>query len=327
MQAFNRRAFLKGTGTLALAAAASGLLCGAAEVPTEAEPDTALCTIGGLRVLDVSARVSKYPSDDYPYRLEVYFDLENTNDFTAYFHQENYIVSVGGKRYDTYDFTGLNKWNGSHYIQDIWLKPGEAATITYSCRLDKVGSKVAFQDGVQITFQYRQQRQTFVSSPLTETSSACALDGSVQSTALPSVGGIQFSNFWCHESSTQNGSYVFHLNFIMQNLTDTQIDLPIPALHPNDNLPNHFTLQFDGTEKYIYGPFSCEYYWLKPESKDTFEALAPRENQLAELKVSLTKEEFDTLYNGGHTVTFTFTCGDEKLTLRGDPAIGIFEAV
>ena len=28
MQAFNRRAFLKGTGTLALAAAASGLLCG-----------------------------------------------------------------------------------------------------------------------------------------------------------------------------------------------------------------------------------------------------------------------------------------------------------
>ena len=27
MQAFNRRAFLKGTGTFALAAAASGLLC------------------------------------------------------------------------------------------------------------------------------------------------------------------------------------------------------------------------------------------------------------------------------------------------------------
>ena len=87
MQAFNRRAFLKGTGTFALAAAASGLLCGAAEVQEETEPDTALCTIGGLRVLDVSARVSKYPSDDYPYRLEVYFDLENTNDFTAYFHQ------------------------------------------------------------------------------------------------------------------------------------------------------------------------------------------------------------------------------------------------
>ena len=103
-----KRDFLKGIGTLALAAVASGLLCGAAAEPEETEPDTALCTVGGLRVLDVRARVYDYPNSDYPYHMEVYFDLENANDFTAYFHQENYIVSVVGKRYDTSDFTGLN---------------------------------------------------------------------------------------------------------------------------------------------------------------------------------------------------------------------------
>ena len=327
MQSLNRRTFLKSTGTLALAAITSGLLCGAAAEPEETEPDTALCTVGGVRVLDVRARVYDYPNSDYPYHMEVYFDLENANDFTAYFHQENYIVSVGGKRYDTSDFTGLNKWNGSRYIQDVWLEPGEAKTITYSCRLDKAGGKAAFQDGMQITFQYRQQRQTFISLPLTKTSSACALDGPVQSTVFPAVGGVQFSDFWCHESSTQNGRYALHLNFTMQNLTDTQIDLPIPDLHPNDNLPNHFTLQFDGTEKYLYGPYSCEYSWMRPKSKDALEALAPYESQFAELSFSLTQNEFDTLLTQDHTIEFTFTCGGEELTLRGNPSTCIFEVV
>lgn len=52
MQAFNRRAFLKGTGTLALAAAASGLLCGAGD---PAEGGAAVPTVGGLRVNYVRA--------------------------------------------------------------------------------------------------------------------------------------------------------------------------------------------------------------------------------------------------------------------------------
>ena len=328
MQTFNRRDFLKGTGTLALAAAASGLLCGAAEVPTEAEPDTALCTIGGLRVLDVRARVCKYPSDDYPYDLEVYFDLENTNDFTAYFHQENYIVSVGGKRYDTRNyFTGLNKWNGSHYIQDIWLKPGEASTITYSCRLDKAGTKVAFQDGMQITFQYRQQRQTFVSSPLTQTSSACALDGSVQSTAFPTVGGVQLSALWCNDSSTQNGFYSLRFYFTLQNKSDTEIALPFRGVSEGD-VQDNFSVELDGQRKEHYRLHVYTHdNGFRPQEGGHLESLQPGESQFAKNSISLTKEEYDTLYNGGHTVTFTFTCGDEKLTLRGDPAIGIFEAV
>ena len=467
MQAFNRRAFLKGTGTLALAAAASGLLCGAAEVPTEA----VLGAVDGILVHSLSVRISNDWNENY--FVEAHFMLENTNSTTAIFHIEHFSASSAGK---TLYKSGLNKWNGSHYIQDIQLEPGEQQLISASFLLEHNDLDSALQDGMRFTFQHDLQSQTFVGRPLfgkyggeftaepvqtltfptvgglrvhsvrvtLESDSSgrhflsfdCALEntysdpvelrgrnfvlqigderidkylsvwnlgvnryyrtasivpvapgvpqtvniqcycsadaykrltrhsdpepwkftllygqerlsftgyaaspdtysvGETQSTALPSVGGIQLSDLSLTDYSTQNKSYSLLLHFTMQNLTDAQIDLPIPALHPNDNLPNHFTLQFDGTEKYVYGPFSCEYYddgdgqyhyW--PKSLGAFEALAPHESQLAELAVSLTEREHTSLYTQNHTVALTFTCNGESLTIHLDPRTGVFYAV
>ena len=132
MQAFNRRAFLKGTGTLALAAAASGLLCGAAEAPAETAPATE--TVGGLVVHTVRAFAKDYGNN---FRLfEIHLEIENTNNFPAYFNQENFLVHLGDTRLGiNYRFAGLNKWNGSRYIQDVHLEPGERQTISYICKL------------------------------------------------------------------------------------------------------------------------------------------------------------------------------------------------
>ena len=58
MQIFTRRDFLKGSSTLVLAAAASGLLCGAAQAPAEAVPMTE--TVGGLVVHTVRAFAKDY---------------------------------------------------------------------------------------------------------------------------------------------------------------------------------------------------------------------------------------------------------------------------
>lgn len=134
MQIFTRRDFLKGSRTLVLAAAASGLLCGAA-APAEAVPMTE--TVGGLVVHTVRAFAKDYGHTFRHLRyLEIHFDLENRNDFPVYFHQENFLVHLGNVRRDTYAyFSGLNKWNGSRYIQDVHLEPGERQTISYSCKL------------------------------------------------------------------------------------------------------------------------------------------------------------------------------------------------
>lgn len=463
MHAFNRRDFLKGTGTLALAAAASGLLCGAAEVPTEA----VLGAVDGILVHSLSVRISNLWDEEY--LVEADFMLENTNSTTAFFVEEHFSISSADKT--LYKPITLNKWNGSRYIQDIRLEPGEQQLISASCILAHDDLDSALQDGMRFTFQHGLQSQTFVGRPLfgkyggeftaepvqtltfptvgglrvhsvrvtSQASSSryllsfdCALEntysdpvelrgrnfvlqigderidthrnvwnlgvnrndrtasiapgvpqtvhircycsadaykrltrhsdpepwkftllygqerrtftgyaaspdtysvGETQSTALPSVGGIQLSDLSLTDYPTQS-SYSLRLYFTMQNLTDAQIDLPIPALHPNDNLPNHFTLQFDGTEQYVYGPFSCKYYddgdrqyhyW--PKSLGAFEALAPHESQLAELVVSLTEREHTSLYTQNHTVALTFTCNGESLTIHLDPRTGVFYAV
>ena len=164
MQAFNRRAFLKGTGTFALAAAASGLLCGAA-APAEAVPMTE--TVGGLVVHTVRAFAKDYGHTFRHLRyLEIHFDLENRNDFPVYFHQENFLVHLGNVRRDTYAyFSGLNKWNGSRYIQDVHLEPGERQTISYSCKLQaedlEAGLRAENPAPWCIALLYGQQRQSF----------------------------------------------------------------------------------------------------------------------------------------------------------------------
>ena len=330
MQAFNRRAFLKGTGTLALAAAASGLLCGAAEVPTEAEPDTAFCTIGGLRVHTVRAFAKDYGNN---FRLfEINLKIENTNDFPVYFNQENFLVHLGDARLDThYRFSGLNKWNGSRYTQDVHLEPGECQTINYGCHLQaaelEAGLRQTDPAPWHIALLYGQQRQTFTGYLLADQYSSDFTAGPVESTAFPTVGGVQLSALWCDDSCTQNGFYDLSFYFTLQNKSDTEIALPFRGVSEGD-VQDNFSVELDGQRKKHYR--LCVYTHdngFCPQEGGPLESLQPGESQFATNAISLTKEEYDTLYNGGHTVTFTFSCGDEKLTLRGDPAIGIFEAV
>lgn len=328
MQAFNRRDFLKGTGTLALAAAASGLLCGAAETPAETAP--AAETVGGLVVHTVRAFAKDYGNN---LRLfEINLKIENTNNFPVYFNQENFLVHLGDARLGiNYRFAGLNKWNGSRYTQDVHLEPGECQTISYSCNLQaaelEAGLRQTDPAPWRIALLYGQQRQTFTGYLLADKYSSDFTAGPVESTAFPTVGGVQFSALWCDDSRTQNGFYYLSFYFTLQNKSDTEIALPFRGVSEGD-VQDNFSVELDGQHKKHYR--LCVYTHVngfRPQEGGHLESLQPGESQFATNSISLTKEEYDTLYNGGHTVAFTFTCGDEKLTLRGDPRTGIFEAV
>ena len=138
---------------------------------------------------------------------------------------------------------------------------------------------------------------------------------------------MQLSALWCDDSCTQNGFYDLLFYFTLQNKSDTEIALPFRGVSEGD-VQDNFSVELDGQRKKHYR--LCVYTHdkiFRPQEGGHLESLQPGESRLATNAISLTKEEYDTLYNGGHTVTFTFTCGDEKLTLRGDPSIGIFEAV
>lgn len=328
MQAFNRRDFLKGTGTLALAAAASGLLCGAAEAPAETAPATE--TVGGLVVHTVRAFAKDYGNN---LRLfEINLKIENTNNFPVYFNQENFLVHLGDARLGiNYRFAGLNKWNGSRYTQDVHLEPGEFQTISYSCNLQaaelEAGLRQTDPAPWRIALLYGQQRQTFTGYLLADKYSSDFTAGPVESTAFPTVGGVQFSALWCDDSRTQNGFYYLSFYFTLQNKSDAEIALPFLGVSEGD-VQDNFSVELDGQHKKHYR--LCVYTHVngfRPQEGGHLESLQPGESQFATNSISLTKEEYDTLYNGGHTVAFTFTCGDEKLTLRGDPRTGIFEAV
>ena len=328
MQAFNRRAFLKGTGTFALAAAASGLLCGAAEAPAETAP--AAETVGGLVVHTVRAFAKDYGNNFRDF--EINLKIENTNDFPVYFNQENFLVHLGDARLGiNYRFSGLNKWNGSRYTQDVHLEPGERQTISYSCRLQAAELEAGLRqtDPVpwRIALLYGQQRQTFTGYLLADKYSSDFTAGPVESTVFPTVGGVQLSALWCDDSCTQNGSYYLSFYFTLQNKSDTEIALPFRGVSEGD-VQDNFSVELDGQRKRHYRLYVCTHDKIfRPQEGSHLESLQPGESQFATNGVYLTKEEYDTLYNGGHTVTFTFSCGDEKLTLRGDPRTGIFEAV
>ena len=327
MQAFNRRAFLKGTGTLALAAAASGLLCGAADAPAETAPSAE--TVGGLVVHTVRAFAKDYGNNRRLF--EIHLEIENTNDFPVYFNQENFLVHLGDARLDiNYRFSGLNKWNGSRYTQDVHLEPGEFQTISYSCRLQaaelEAGLRQTDPAPWRIALLYGQQRQTFTGYLLADEYSSDFTAGPVESTVFPTVGGVQLSALWCDDSCTQNGSYYLSFYFTLQNKSDTEIALPFRGVSEGD-VQDNFSVELDGQRKRHYRLYVCTHDKIfRPQEGGHLESLQPGESQFATNGVYLTKEEYDTLYNGGHTVTFTFSCGDEKLTLRGDPRTGIFEA-
>ena len=64
-----------------------------------------------------------------------------------------------------------------------------------------------------------------------------------------------------------------------------------------------------------------------PEEKGHLETLQPQEICFAETGISLTKDEYSTLYTTGHTLEITFSYGDESVTVRGNTRTGIFEAI
>lgn len=91
-------------------------------------------TVGGLRVNYVRAFAKDYGNNFR--QMEIHLNIENTNSSAAYFNQENFVPMLGNSRYGgEFTFTGLNKWNGSRYVQDVQLKAGETQTISYSCKL------------------------------------------------------------------------------------------------------------------------------------------------------------------------------------------------
>ena len=87
----------------------------------------------GLRVNYVRAFAKDYGNNFR--QMEIHLEIENTNSSAAYFNQENFVPMLGNSRYGgEFTFTGLHKWNGSRYVQDVQLKAGETQTISYSCK-------------------------------------------------------------------------------------------------------------------------------------------------------------------------------------------------
>ena len=197
----SRRSFLKVSGCLMLGSAVSGLLCGAGD---PAEGGAAVPTVGGLRVNYVRAFAKDYGNNFR--EMEIHLEIENTNDFPVYFNQENFLVHLGDMRLGiNYRFSGLNKWNGSRYIQDVHLEPGECQTISYSCRLQaaelEAGLRQTDPAPWRIALLYGQQRQTFTGYLLADKYSSDFTAGPVESTAFPTVGGVPQHRSACGEVS------------------------------------------------------------------------------------------------------------------------------
>lgn len=198
----SRRSFLKVFGCLMLGSAVSGLLCGAGD---PAEGGAAMPTVGGLRVNYVRAFAKDYGNNFR--QMEIHLNIENTNSSAAYFNQENFVPMLGNSRYGgEFTFTGLSKWNGSRYVQDVQLKAGETQTISYSCKLQpedlSAGLRTVDPAPWSLTLLYGGQRQTYTGYLLPDHYSTEYTAGPVESTVLPSVGGIVLSGFWSSDFPT-----------------------------------------------------------------------------------------------------------------------------
>ena len=203
----SRRSFLKVSGCLMLGSAVSGLLCGAGD---PADGGAAVPTVGGLRVNYIRAFAKDYGNNFR--QMEIHLNIENTNSSAAYFNQENFVPMLGNSRYGgEFTFTGLSKWNGSRYVQDVQLKAGETQTISYSCKLQpedlSAGLRTVDPAPWSLTLLYGGQRQTFTGYLLPDHYSTEYTAGPVESTVLPSVGGIVLSGFWSSDFPTQIPSY------------------------------------------------------------------------------------------------------------------------
>ena len=108
---------------------------------------------------------------------------------------------------------------------------------------------------------------------------------------------------------TQVPSYNLPIYFTMQNSNDTAAQLPFRGVAENGDVLDNFTIRFT------------------PEEKGHLETLQPQEICFAETGISLTKDEYSTLYTTGHTLEITFSYGDESVTVRGNTRTGIFEAI
>lgn len=333
MQTFNRRDFLKGTGTLALAAAASGLLCGAAEVPEEPE----LCTVGGLRVHNVGVYANDYGENHRSFSCNLM--IENTNDFSVSFNRENFLLHLGDVRADVnYSFSGLNKWNGSKYTQDVQLAPGETQKIEYGCWLSVEGLESLLREEAPvpwcITLLYGQQRQSFTGYATPGHRSTEFTAGPVTDEPVLSVGGVTLSQLWCLDSRTQQGPpYALELFFKLQNDTGSIIKLPYNGWSATQGVLDNFTTKMDGAEKEHTRLYACKYAKVfgfslfRLERGDHLLRLWPHKSSFASNTIPLTEEEYNTLYTGGHIVELTFTCNGESKTLLFDPATCIWEVV
>ena len=265
--------------------------------------------------------------------MEIHLNIENTNSSAAYFNQENFVPLLGNSRYGgERTFTGLNKWNGSRYVQDVQLKAGETQTISYSCKLQpedlSAGLRTVDPAPWSLTLLYGGQRQTFTGYLLPDRYSTEYTAGPVESTVLPSVGGIVLSGFWSSDLPTQIPSYSLPIYFTMQNSNDTAAQLPFRGVAENGDVLDNFTIRMDGQPRNHYRLYACTHTSrFTPEEKGTLETLQPQEICFAENRISLTKDEYSTLYTTGHTLEITFSYGDESVTVRGNTRTGIFEAI
>ena len=192
----SRRSFLKVSGCLMLGSAVSGLLCGAGD---PAEGGAAVPTVGGLRVNYVRAFAKDYGNNFR--EMEIHLEIENTNDFPVYFNQENFLVHLGDARLDT-----QSHFAGRQTDPAPW----------------------------RIALLYGQQRQTFTGYLLADKYSSDFTAGPVESTAFPTVGGVQLSAMWCDDSCTQNGFYDLLFYFTLQNKSDAEIALPFRGVSEGD---------------------------------------------------------------------------------------------
>lgn len=152
--------------------------------------------------------------------------------------------------------------------------------------------------------------------------------GPVESTVLPSVGGIVLSGFWSSDFPTQIPSYSLPIYFTMQNSNDTAAQLPFRGVAENGDVLDNFTIRMDGQPRNHYRLYACTHTSrFTPEEKGHLETLQPQEICFAETGISLTKDEYSTLYTTGHTLEITFSYGDESVTVRGNTRTGIFEAI
>ena len=68
----------------------------------------------------------------------------------------------------------------------------------------------------------------------------------MESTVLPSVGGIVLSGFWSSDFLTQIPSYSLPIYFTMQNSNDTAAQLPFRGVAENGDVLDNFTIRMDG---------------------------------------------------------------------------------